>query len=48
MELAARRAAGVFVECLEAEGVRHVFRIPGDETLDLDEALDGSSIELPT
>ena len=41
----ARRAADVFVECLEAEGVRYVFGIPGEETLDLNDALDSSSIE---
>jgi len=35
----------VFVECLEAEGVSHVFGIPGEETLDLNEALADSSIE---
>ncbi len=39
-----RTAADVFVECLEAEGVRHVFGIPGEETLDLNESLDRSSI----
>src|SRR3954464_14682545 len=39
-------AAEVFVRCLENEGVRHVFGIPGEETLDLNEALDRScSIE---
>jgi len=43
--LAARKAAAVFVECLEAEGVRHVFGIPGEETVDLNEALADSSIE---
>src|ERR671916_3166809 len=40
-----RRAADVFVRCLEAEGVRHVFGIPGEETLDLNHALARSSIE---
>ena len=35
----------MFVECLEAEGVRHVFGIPGEETLDLNESLASSSIE---
>jgi acetolactate synthase-1/2/3 large subunit len=35
----------LFVECLEAEGVRHVFGIPGEETVDLNEALAASSIE---
>ncbi|MGI8944689.1 MAG: acetolactate synthase large subunit [Thermoleophilaceae bacterium] len=43
--MAARRASDVFVECLEAEGVTHVFGIPGEETLDLNESLAGSSIE---
>ena len=36
-------AAELFVRCLENEGVRHVFGIPGEETLDLNEALDGSA-----
>src|SRR4051812_41899570 len=40
-----RKASDVFVECLEAEGVRHVFGIPGEETLDLNESLSKSSIE---
>jgi acetolactate synthase-1/2/3 large subunit len=40
-----RRASDVFVECLEAEGVKHVFGIPGEETLDLNESLADSSIE---
>ncbi|MBA3420770.1 MAG: acetolactate synthase large subunit [Thermoleophilaceae bacterium] len=43
--MAARKASEVFVECLEAEGVRHVFGIPGEETVDLNEALADSSIE---
>src|SRR5438034_9193410 len=43
--MAARRASDVFVECLEAEGVRFVFGIPGEETLDLNESLADSSIE---
>jgi acetolactate synthase-1/2/3 large subunit len=34
----------VFVECLEAEGVRYVFGIPGEETLDLNESLANSSV----
>jgi acetolactate synthase-1/2/3 large subunit len=40
----ARKASNVFVECLEAEGVRYVFGIPGEETLDLNESLASSSI----
>jgi acetolactate synthase-1/2/3 large subunit len=43
--MAARRASDVFVECLEAEGVKHVFGIPGEETLDLNESLASSSVE---
>ncbi len=40
-----RKASDVFVECLESEGVRYVFGIPGEETLDLNESLAGSSVE---
>src|SRR5215210_2201174 len=43
--MAARKASDVFVECLEAEGVKHVFGIPGEETLDLNQSLADSSIE---
>ena len=43
--MAPRKASDLFVECLEAEGVRHVFGIPGEETLDLNESLEDSSIE---
>jgi len=43
--VASRKASEVFVECLEAEGVKHVFGIPGEETLDLNESLAKSSIE---
>jgi acetolactate synthase-1/2/3 large subunit len=43
--MAERKASDVFVECLEAEGVRYVFGIPGEETLDLNESLADSSIE---
>src|SRR3712207_9260339 len=42
--MAERRASDVFVECLEAEGVRYVFGIPGEETLDLNESLADSSV----
>src|SRR5690349_5884521 len=42
--MAARKASDVFVECLEAEGVKHVFGIPGEETLDLNESLASSSV----
>jgi acetolactate synthase-1/2/3 large subunit len=40
-----RKTSDVFVDCLEAEGVRYVFGIPGEETLDLNESLDKSPIE---
>ncbi|HSO98033.1 MAG TPA: acetolactate synthase large subunit [Solirubrobacteraceae bacterium] len=43
--MAKRRASDVFVECLEAEGVEYVFGIPGEETLDLNESLDSSSVQ---
>jgi acetolactate synthase I/II/III large subunit len=42
--LSARKASDLFVECLEAEGVKYVFGIPGEETLDLNESLEDSSI----
>ncbi|HET9102295.1 MAG TPA: acetolactate synthase large subunit [Solirubrobacteraceae bacterium] len=40
-----RKASDVFVECLEAEGVKYVFGIPGEETLDLNESLAGSAVQ---
>ncbi len=40
----ARKASDLFVECLEAEGVEYVFGVPGEETVDLSESLDRSSI----
>jgi acetolactate synthase-1/2/3 large subunit len=43
--VANRKASDLFVECLEAEGVKYVFGIPGEETLDLNESLAKSSIE---
>ena len=39
------KASDILIQCLEAEGVRFVFGIPGEETLDLNESLDRSSIE---
>ncbi len=35
-------AAELFVRCLENEGVQYVFGIPGEETLDLNDAIDCS------
>ncbi|MBW3602555.1 MAG: acetolactate synthase large subunit [Actinobacteria bacterium] len=40
-----RKVSDVVVECLEAEGARWVFGIPGEETLDLNESLSRSSVE---
>ena len=37
--------AELLVRCLEEEGVRHVFGIPGEETLDLNAALAASEID---
>src|SRR6266496_6335565 len=38
-------AAELLVRCLDSEGVQHVFGVPGEETLDLNEALADSKIE---
>jgi len=40
------KAASLFVKALEAEGVRCIFGVPGEENLDLVEALRESSIKL--
>jgi acetolactate synthase I/II/III large subunit len=40
------KAAELFVQCLEAEGVEQLFAVPGEENLDLLEALRQSSIRL--
>lgn len=40
------KASDLFVAALEAEGVKHVFGIPGEENLDLLESLRNSKIEL--
>jgi acetolactate synthase-1/2/3 large subunit len=40
-----RRASDLLVEALETEGVRWVFGIPGEETLDLSESLDRSNVQ---
>ncbi|MFP4155558.1 MAG: acetolactate synthase large subunit [Halothiobacillaceae bacterium] len=39
------RAAELFLRCLENEGVRYLFGVPGEENLDLMDALHDSSIE---
>src|SRR4029077_13638960 len=42
--MAGRKASDVFVECLEAEGVKYVFGITGEETLDLNESLASTGV----
>src|SRR5258708_35604450 len=42
--MSGRRASDLFVECLEAEGVKYVFGIPGEETLDLNASRAHSSV----
>ncbi|MDX1624892.1 MAG: acetolactate synthase large subunit [Wenzhouxiangellaceae bacterium] len=44
--MAERNAARLMVECLEAEGVDMIFGVPGEENLDLLDALRESSIRL--
>jgi acetolactate synthase-1/2/3 large subunit len=39
------KVAELLIRCLEAEGVEYIFGIPGEETLDLMEALNQSKIE---
>src|SRR3954447_19027638 len=38
-----RSAADLLVECLEAEDCRYVFSVPGEETMDILDALSGSN-----
>lgn len=40
------KASDLFVRCLEAEGVKFIFGIPGEENLDLLESLRSSKIQL--
>jgi acetolactate synthase-1/2/3 large subunit len=42
------RAAEIFVKCLENEGVEYIFGIPGEENLDVMDALLDSSIQFVT
>ncbi|MBI1196066.1 MAG: acetolactate synthase large subunit [Gammaproteobacteria bacterium] len=42
------RASELFVACLQNEGVRHIFGIPGEENLDLMEAIADSSLSFVT
>ncbi len=40
------KASDLLVRALEAEGVTHIFAVPGEENLDFVESLRTSSIEL--
>ena len=40
-----RRGADLLVSCLENEGVEYIFGVPGEETLDLTDALADSRIK---
>ncbi len=42
------RAAELFIRCLENEGVEYLFGIPGEENLDIMDALLDSSIRFIT
>jgi acetolactate synthase-1/2/3 large subunit len=42
------RAAELFVQCLENEGVEYIFGIPGEENLDVMDALLSSKIQFIT
>ncbi len=42
------RAAELFIQCLENEGVEYIFGIPGEENLDVMDALIGSKIKFIT
>ncbi|HEY4732288.1 MAG TPA: acetolactate synthase large subunit [Gammaproteobacteria bacterium] len=42
------KASELFVKCLENEGVKYIFGIPGEENLDVMDALSGSSIKFIT
>jgi len=42
------KASELFIACLQSEGVRHIFGIPGEENLDLMEAIADSSLSFVT
>jgi len=42
------KSAELFIQCLENEGVEYIFGIPGEENLDVMDALHGSSIRFIT
>lgn len=48
MEKSTTNASEVFVQCLEAEGVRYIFGVPGEENLTFLEAIRNSKIKFIT
>ncbi|MED5416262.1 MAG: thiamine pyrophosphate-binding protein, partial [Candidatus Latescibacterota bacterium] len=40
------KASDLFIKALEAEGVEHIFGIPGEENLDFLDSMRGSKIRL--
>ncbi len=40
------KASDLFIKCLENEGIKYIFGVPGEENLDMLESLKDSSIEL--
>jgi acetolactate synthase-1/2/3 large subunit len=42
------KAAQLFVRCLENEGVEYIFGIPGEENIDVMDALLDSTVEFVT
>ena len=42
------KASDLFVKCLEAEGVKIIFGVPGEENLDMMESLRNSTIRFVT
>ena len=45
-EIKTTKASDLFIQALEAEGVEHIFAVPGEENLDMVESLRTSSIKL--
>jgi len=43
-----QKASDVFVKCLENEGVEYIFGVPGEENIDMLDALIDSPIEFVT
>ena len=39
------KAADLFIQCLEAEGVKYIFGVPGEENAEFMMSLENSSIE---